>query len=71
MSKSKKHFWEMIGISCLAILLGAIGILNGIERLDTAILKYRQIGKIAGGVLVMAVGFYLLIQQFRSSEKKN
>lgn len=70
MSKSRKHFWEMIGISCLSILTGAIGIWYGIERLDTAVLKFRQVGKIAGGVLVVAVGFYLLVYQFRSSGKK-
>lgn len=69
MTQSQKKHWQMIGIGVLAVVLGAFFMWYGIERLDRAILKYRQIGKIAGAGVVILVGFYIIVQQIRKTPK--
>jgi len=61
MNSQKKRYWTTLGLFVLMILIGFLGIFMGLERLDTAVLKFRQIGKIAGSAGVMLIGAFFLI----------
>ena len=61
MDSKKKRYWITIGLFVLMILAGFLGLFLGLERLDTAVLKFRQIGKIAGSAGVILVGAFCLI----------
>lgn len=61
MNSQKKRYWTTIGLFVLMILAGFLGLFLGLERLDTAVLKFRHIGKIAGSAGVILVGTFCLI----------
>lgn len=72
MTKVQKNQWQIIGLCLLGIVVGLMGIWFGLDRFDRytmAFLKYRQIGKIAGGACIAIFSAYMLVSQIRKARK--